>query len=250
MTRETLSVSAEDDNCKNKMFYLLDSNYKNQLESIQQFNNRDKVHTELQKDKQRRKSISRITNVLRDFQITVRTKLSKNNEPVNEEIIHRRRKGRSNSLPYIKETKNHVAKRALTFNVFSVIEEVEQSKDSYNSDDSYFNASENIDNFIKQTSKCIICNENQPKDFTLKRHNSYKQKQEKSDKISEEELEKINRRRRQGRSKSAQLPQRKFKDLERRKRSLSDICDDTPFKDIIAQRLELSRETPLCSTEL
>lgn len=85
--------------------------------------------------------------------------------------------------------------------------------------------------------------------FSLKRHKSYKKN--KDFPISAEELEKINRRRGQGRSVSAQVvPMPKSAHQVRlRTKSLSSD-DNQPFKDLLEQRLKSSRETELCSTDL
>ena len=83
----------------------------------------------------------------------------------------------------------------------------------------------------------------------MKRHKSYKKN--KDFPISAEELEKINRRRGQGRSVSAQVVpmQKSVHQVRLRTKSLSSD-DNQPFKDLLEQRLKSSRETELCSTDL
>ena len=85
--------------------------------------------------------------------------------------------------------------------------------------------------------------------FSLKRHNSYKKN--KDFPISTEELEKINRRRGQGRSASAQVVPMPKSVHQVRLRTKSLSSDDSqPFTDLLEQRLKSSRETELCSTDL
>ena len=85
--------------------------------------------------------------------------------------------------------------------------------------------------------------------FSLKRHNSYKKN--KDFPISADELEKINRRRGQGRSASAQVVSMPKSVHQVRLRTKSLSSDDSqPFIDLLEQRLKSSRETELCSTDL
>lgn len=83
----------------------------------------------------------------------------------------------------------------------------------------------------------------------MKRHNSYKKS--KDFPVSTEELEKINRRRGQGRSASVQVVPMPKSVHQVRLRTKSLSSDDSqPFTDLLEQRLKSSRETELCSTDL
>ena len=85
--------------------------------------------------------------------------------------------------------------------------------------------------------------------FSLRRHNSYKKS--KDFPVSTEELEKINRRRGQGRSASVQVVPMPKSVHQVRLRTKSLSSDDSqPFTDLLEQRLKSSRETELCSTDL
>ncbi|XP_057297515.1 uncharacterized protein LOC130628576 isoform X2 [Hydractinia symbiolongicarpus] len=220
-----------DSNSNEYMFTNTESKHQVKLAKTRKVNgfktNNDK--DEISRPLTRKKSFARLGNALRDFQqkLSMRT----NNKPdekvdVNIEKMHKKCK-RSLSLPAIVNEEKTSKKRTRKLSVFRKSPAPPKTPDTE-------------------------CNNNNDAIFT--RMKNYRHKN--PDQITEEEreLELINKRRRGGRSRSAQLPRQEgiiIKEKLSRNRSLSADFEEVPtFQQLVALRLHSSKETQLCSTDL
>lgn len=212
-----------------------DTNNKEDVETIENstvtaINNRRKTSV-------RKNSIARLSHAFRDLQHTITPRKAKHrkttdcnfNDQTSPGFNTKKSVERSASLPNIKENSKKNVKRKSMFRKLS-----------------RSNSNANIKRSPDFESTEIIT-------FPSNRLEAYRTKS--TDSILQSEIVKINRRRQQGRSTSAQFTNNREtpRDLKvTRERSFSTDCDEHLFSFdlLVARRLNSSKETQLCETDL
>lgn len=185
----------------------------------------------------RKNSITRLSNAFRDLQHTMTPRKIKHRKTIdcnfNEQIIispgfpTKKSVERSLSLPDIKDNNKKNGKRKSVFR-----------KLSHSHRNAHIKHSPDFESDIIA--------------FPSNRLEAYRTRS--TDSILQSEIDRINKRRQQGRSTSAQFTSNRdnTRDLKSRDRSLSTDCDEHlfSFDALVARRLNSSKETQLCSTDL